>query len=511
LASKDGITSNSVGVEVTDAVITSIEVSPTSLRVARGQSEALKATAIYSDQTQSDISDYAAWITEDAMTANVTRAGRAVGIEVGATRITASKDGVSSDAVTVEVTDAVLTELSVVPDPITISKGQIDKLKAIASYSDGSMTDATDEVSWVVIDSNVASVDTNGVITGLNMGETQLLVSKTGVESNLISVTVRNSVPVKFIGDFSIPDNTLRSWSDADQFCRSLDGGNWRLPYQHELVALKYEYELDYETNLEWADTTYWTSTKSDLYDGYAAIYLEYGTASGLSGSCGAHICAPPANANTTCIKSPVTPGSYILKIDVSPITLGKGQKKPLLAIATYSDGNTLNITADPASDWKLLNPTLGMITDAYGFYQLYIEAMEVGNTIVTVSNGGVVANARVDVYPWVTVANLGVFSVPDGVAKNWYEASDYCSTLSFGDGAIWRLPSLREIIDLRAVYGGAILGWPTIKVERLVWSADQNEKGEFFYVYLYDGRISSGLPTISFKQKVQATCVKVE
>uniref|UniRef100_UPI003D243AC7 hypothetical protein n=2 Tax=Aeromonas veronii TaxID=654 RepID=UPI003D243AC7 len=212
---------------------------------ARGQSEALKATAIYSDQTQSDISDYAAWITEDAMTANVTRAGRAVGIEVGATRITASKDGVSSDAVTVEVTDAVITKVEIFPyprniptGPMTFSVNQIKFLEAIATYSDGSQSNVSDTARWlidnrgVVNDNTWLSYDESlpdiMAFGGVSFGRTNISASIAEVVSEALEV---ETTPWATAIDWSNGETYLYIKTpglvEPEQYCNGLNLGGY--------------------------------------------------------------------------------------------------------------------------------------------------------------------------------------------------------------------------------------------------------------------------------------------
>ncbi|MBF4229652.1 Ig-like domain-containing protein, partial [Vibrio anguillarum] len=68
---KDGITSNTVNVTVSSAVITAIQVTPSQVNVAKGQTQQLTAIATYSDTTSSDISSSVTWTPADTNTATV--------------------------------------------------------------------------------------------------------------------------------------------------------------------------------------------------------------------------------------------------------------------------------------------------------------------------------------------------------------------------------------------------------------------------------------------------------
>ena len=102
-ATKDGISSNRVDVTVTAAVITNLTVTPSSVGVVKGQTQQLTAIATYSDSTSSDVTTSVTWTPVDTTTATVTPTGLLSGIEVGTTTLTATKDGITSNTVDVNV------------------------------------------------------------------------------------------------------------------------------------------------------------------------------------------------------------------------------------------------------------------------------------------------------------------------------------------------------------------------------------------------------------------------
>ncbi|WP_417884334.1 Ig-like domain-containing protein, partial [Vibrio rumoiensis] len=132
-ATKDGITSNTVNVTVSDAVIESIQVTPSPVNIAKGQTQQLVATATYSDGTSSNISSSVAWTMDDPATATVTPAGLLSGVAEGGTTLTASEGGKTSNTVNVTVTDAVIESIQVTPSPVNIAKGQTQQLVATAT------------------------------------------------------------------------------------------------------------------------------------------------------------------------------------------------------------------------------------------------------------------------------------------------------------------------------------------------------------------------------------------
>ncbi|MFM5869418.1 Ig-like domain-containing protein, partial [Aeromonas caviae] len=195
-ASLDGVTSNTVLVTVTDAVLTAIQVTPPSVSVGKGQTRQLTATATYSDNTTANVTGSVAWLPADITTATVSTTGILTGRIAGSTEVTASLDGVTSNAVQVTVTDAVLTAIQVTPPSVSVGKGQTRQLTATATatYSDNTTANVTGSVTWLPDDTATATVTTNGLLTGVEQGTAEVTASLDGVTSNAVQVTVTDAV-----------------------------------------------------------------------------------------------------------------------------------------------------------------------------------------------------------------------------------------------------------------------------------------------------------------------------
>ena len=107
-ASKDSIDSNTATIEVTPAVLESIQVTPATNTMTKGLTVNLTATGTYSDKTKEDITGSVTWMSFDTATVTVTTeglaAGVATGVQFGKTTITASNGSVTSEPVNIEVT-----------------------------------------------------------------------------------------------------------------------------------------------------------------------------------------------------------------------------------------------------------------------------------------------------------------------------------------------------------------------------------------------------------------------
>ncbi|CAK2026080.1 hypothetical protein VCRA2110O173_340001 [Vibrio crassostreae] len=90
-------------VNVSTAIITAIQVIPSPVNIAKGQSQQLTATATFSDTTSSDISSSVTWAPVDTGMATVSSTGFLSAVETGSTTLTATKDGITSNTVDVNV------------------------------------------------------------------------------------------------------------------------------------------------------------------------------------------------------------------------------------------------------------------------------------------------------------------------------------------------------------------------------------------------------------------------
>ncbi|WP_376712240.1 Ig-like domain-containing protein [Vibrio vulnificus] len=193
-ATKDGVTSNTVDVNVSAAVITSIQVTPSPVNVAKGQTQQLTATATFSDMTSSDVSNSVTWTPIDTATATVSSAGLLSAVEVGNTTLTATKDGVTSNTVDVNVSAAVITSIQVTPSPVNVAKDQTQQLTATATFSDMTSSDVSNSVTWTPIDTATATVSSAGLLSAVEVGNTTLTATKDGVTSNTVDVNVSAAV-----------------------------------------------------------------------------------------------------------------------------------------------------------------------------------------------------------------------------------------------------------------------------------------------------------------------------
>ena len=119
--------------------LTSISVTPISASIVEGQTQQSTATGHFSDESTADLTSTAVWESSDAAVATIDASGLATGVSVGTTNITASKDGVTSNTASLEVTTPppppTLLSISVTPSTASIAEGQTQQFTATGAYT----------------------------------------------------------------------------------------------------------------------------------------------------------------------------------------------------------------------------------------------------------------------------------------------------------------------------------------------------------------------------------------
>jgi peptidoglycan/xylan/chitin deacetylase (PgdA/CDA1 family) len=182
-------------------VLTMISVTPLSPSILIGGTQQL--TAVGYDQNGATMSGITfAWSSSNQNIATINNAGLASGMAAGTSHITASANGVNSNAalLTVNKPASVLTTITVLPGSGSIQAGSTQEFSAVGydQYSNA-MSGLT--FAWSSSNPNVASVAavnsegvTDGVATGLAAGSSQITASVNGVKASA-SLTVTAPPP----------------------------------------------------------------------------------------------------------------------------------------------------------------------------------------------------------------------------------------------------------------------------------------------------------------------------
>ncbi|MGL6304137.1 Ig-like domain-containing protein [Aeromonas caviae] len=354
-ASHDGIISNTVQVTVTDAVLTAIQVTPPSVSVGKGQTRQLTATATYSDNTTANVTGSVAWLPADITTATVSTTGILTGRIAGSTEVTASLDGVTSNAVQVTVTDAVLTAIQVTPPSVSVGKGQTQQLTATATYSDSTTANVTGSVAWLSDDTAAATV-ISGLLTGVEEGTTEISASLDGVTSNAVQVSVTDAVLTAI--EITPPSVSVGKGQTQQLTATATYSDNTTANVTGSVAWL--------------SDDTATATVISGLLTG-----VEQGTT---------EVTASLDGVTSNTAQVTVT-DAVLTAIEITPssVSVGKGQTQQLTATATYSDNTTANVTGSVA--W--LSDDAATATVISGL----LTGVEEGTTEISASLDGVTSD----------------------------------------------------------------------------------------------------------------------
>lgn len=213
-------------IDVTQATLSSIDVTPANPSVAAGLPVTLQATGHYSDGSTQDLTDQVSWQSSDETVVAVSNAsgsrGQAATLAPGSATVTALYGGTggTSGATTVTVTNAQLTGIQVTPSSPNLVKGATVQLSATGTYTDSSQQDVTSQVTWSSSDSAVATVGNGtgsaGTVSGTGTGQATVTAALGSVQgTTTVSVTADPNAPVSLTAvaqpDVIVADNTDKS------------------------------------------------------------------------------------------------------------------------------------------------------------------------------------------------------------------------------------------------------------------------------------------------------------
>ena len=250
-----------------------------------------------------------------------------------------------------------LTQIKIAPANQTIAKGATLQLSATGYYSDGTTHSLGASVTWQTTQSAVATINTQGDVTGAGVGVAQISAAYEGVTGAtsvtvgppaLLSITVspnQSSLPAgesaQFTATGNFSDGTVQNLTQSATWSSSAPG-----------VA---------------------TITAGGLARGVTTGTLSISaTMSSITGSATLTVMAP------VLVSIAVTPANASIAV---------GSTQQLTATGTYSDGSTQNLTSTAA--WSSSAPSVATISNASGSQGLATTA-GLGTTTMQATSGAI-------------------------------------------------------------------------------------------------------------------------
>ncbi|HHV86147.1 MAG TPA: Ig domain-containing protein [Petrimonas sp.] len=145
----------------------SIEITPKSVSLLVGESIQLEGVVLPENTTDKTIT----WSSSNDQVAKVSD-GIVTGVGAGKTTITASC-GTASSSCEVKVDPVKVTGLRLSNENVRMEMSDIIQLSAIVSPENAT----NNKVNWRSTDTNIAKVDENGLVTGINEGTTRIIAT----------------------------------------------------------------------------------------------------------------------------------------------------------------------------------------------------------------------------------------------------------------------------------------------------------------------------------------------
>ncbi len=168
--------------------VSDIIMEKSSVSVVRGSTLQLEIIVL----PDNAVYDKVDWTTSDAEVATVNEDGVVTGVNIGTVVVRASVGSVYGECA-VEVLPVDVQTITVDPEQVEIQEGGTAQLKVSILPEDADY----EEVVWTSADPDIASVDENGLVTGVSPGNTEITVSAGSISDNCI-VTVTGT-PVSSI------------------------------------------------------------------------------------------------------------------------------------------------------------------------------------------------------------------------------------------------------------------------------------------------------------------------
>jgi hypothetical protein len=394
------VSSAAVPLNVTAAVLVSIDVTPANPSIAAGLTQSFVATGTYGDHTTQNLTTQVTWASSASAVATISNAsgsnGLANGLAAGASNITATLGPVSSPAVALNVTAATLVSIAVTPASPGLALGLTQQFVATGTYTDHSTHLLTAQATWASSASAVAPISnaagSNGLATAATIGATNITATVGLVTSTVVPLNVTAATLVTIAVTPSSPSITLGL---TQQFIAT---GTYTDNTTHVLT-----------TQATWASSATGVATISNAAGSNGLASASTVGATNITATLGSVTStAVPLNVTAaTLVSIAVTPGN---------VSLANGTTQQYTAIGTYSDASTLDITGTVT--WSSSTSSVATISNAAGSKGL---ATVVANAATTISAtlGGITGFTGLAVHPMsFDVPGAFTWTVPAGVTS---------------------------------------------------------------------------------------------
>jgi len=364
-----GTTTNS------SAKLTSIEVTPTNPSIAKGTSQQLTATGIYSDNTTKDLTGSVTWYTSDAAVATIDNTGWVTAGATGAVAISASNGRSMTGTITgttlLTVTPATLVSIAVNPTNPSIAKGTAQQFTATGTFSDNTTQDLTGSATWASANTSVATVNNGGMAASVQPGSSDI----SAVYGGKSAATTLTVTPATLVSIAVTPTNPSIVKGTTRQFAAT---GTYTDNSTQDLTA-----------SASWSSSNTGVATISDSTGSKGlAASASVGTTT---------ITAAYSGKNETTTLTVTAPTLASITVTPADPSIALGTTKQFTATGTYSDSTTQDLTTSVT--WSSSSPGVAAVSNAAGTKGL-ATSVTTGSTTITATSGSVSGYTTLSVTP---------------------------------------------------------------------------------------------------------------
>lgn len=327
----------------TTVTLTEIQIEPQEATILSGTTQQFTATGVYSDNHIEDLTAQVTWGSSNTGVATITSGtGLAQGAGNGTTIITATittADGTFSNTATLYVKSTTLILIQVNPTNPIIPAQITQQFTAEGCDTDGYCYDITNDVTWESSNTGVATINADGIATGVGAGTSTISATFDLVEgSTVMTVT---SATLESIEVTPASPGIARGTTQQFTALGTFDDAS----------------VYDITSDVTWTSSSPGVATISNTapYKGLAAAIAAGSTT--ITATFGS------VTGNTTLTVKAVT----LISIALTPAnpTTAIGWPLQFTATGTFSDSSTQDITTQVT--WMSSSGSVARISNVYG------------------------------------------------------------------------------------------------------------------------------------------------
>ena len=310
-----------------------VEVSPNAATLEVAKTQRFTATAKASDGTVISGVNFT-WSSSNTAVVTINNNGVATAVAAGTATVRATGNSISSAPVTINVTEPpppepVVAGVTVSPSEETIEVGGTKQFAAKASTSDG--TEIPDvEFTWSSSDEMVATVDSDGLATGVGAGEAMITATADSV-SGTATLTVAEPPP---------PEPVVSTVTVSPTAMTIVVGGM----FQFTAVAMTSDGMVVDDVDFTWMSDDTDVATVDET-----GLVTAIGSGTAMITATGNGVTSMPATVTVEEL-APVI--ATVTIMDAMPVMLEIGDNHQLMAVARTSEGIMIGgVTFEWSSD----------------------------------------------------------------------------------------------------------------------------------------------------------------